>query len=153
MRKSNNFGNNGFKFINPFRNMYLRIKADEVMKQTSVRFGLLAILFSGLCLGLCYPCVWVGIQGVIYAFTHFFGPLTYLFGAANLVIAALSLGFMMIPYYFWLQGIQLVVMQLCLNRRFIGWLALLVWLVSVVGIFLLSLESFLVITGMGHVFQ
>lgn len=144
---------NSFRFINPFRNMYLRRREDEEIKQTTIIFGLLAILFSVLCVALCYPCVWVGVKGIIYAFTHFFGPLTYLFGIANLLIASLALAFMLIPYYFWLQGIQLVVMQLCLNRRLISWLALIIWLASVVGIFLFSLESFLVITGMGHVFQ
>lgn len=140
-------------FFNPFRKSYRRIKADEEKKQKSVRFGILAIIFSFLCVGACYPCVWLGIKGIVFAFTHNLGMFTALLGLGNIVIAALSCGVILFPYWLWLQGIYLVVMQLCLNRRLIGWLALLIWLVSVVGVFLFSLESFLSITGAGHLFE
>lgn len=141
------------RLFNPFHNSYLRIKSDEERKKKTIKFGILAIVFSFICIGLCYPCVWLGIKGVIYSFTHNFGILTYLIGIGNLILAALSCGVMLLPYYFWIQGIVLVAMQLRLNRKFISWLALIIWLACLVGIFLLSLESFLSIAGLGHVFQ
>ena len=152
MRKRNHT-NNRFHFFNLFCNSYYKIKSDEEKRQKTVRFGVLAIILSCLCVGLCYPCVWLGIQGIIYAFTHSFGIFTYILGLANIVIGGASAAFMFLPFYFGLQGIELVIMQFFLNKRFIRWIALLVWLVSVVGLFLLTLESILVITGAGHVFQ
>lgn len=140
-----------FNIFNPFRNSYQQIKTNGEIKNRSVKFGLLAILFCFICIGLCYPCIWVGVKGIEFAFTHYFGPLTWLFGIGNLTVAALSLGVALLPYYFWFQGIWLVIYQFCMNRRLISWLALLVWLVSVVGIFLFSIETFAHFVGIGTV--
>ncbi len=140
-----------FNIFNPFKNSYKQLKTDEKKKNKSVLFGLLAILFSCVCVGMCYPCVWLGVKGVVYAFTHNFGVFTYIFGLANIIIAAFSVGFMCIPYYFWLQGVRLVIMQFCLNRRIVSWLALLFWLASVAGILFFSIESFAHFVGVGTV--
>ncbi len=140
-----------FNIFNPFKNSYKQLKSDEKKKNKSVLFGLLAILFSCVCVGLCYPCVWLGVKGVVYAFTHSFGIFTYVLGLPNLLIAGFSVGAMCLPYYFWLQGVRLVIMQFCLNRRFISWLALFFWIASVVGIILFSIESFAHVVGIGTV--
>ncbi len=140
-----------FNIFNPFNNSYKQEKSDEQKKNKSMKFGLLAILYSCICIALCYPCIWLGVKGVIFAFTHNLGVFTYFLGIGNLFIVALSLGAMFLPYYFWFQGIRLVIMQFCLNRRFISWLALLFWLVSVVGVFLFSVESFAHIVGFGPI--
>lgn len=142
-----------FNIFNPFKNSYKQVKLDENKKEKTKMFGLLAILYSCICIGLCYPCVWLGVKGIIFAFTHNLGVFTYFLGLGNIFIGALSIGVTLIPYYFWFQGIYLVIMQLCPNRRFVSWLALIIWLASVAGIILLSAESFLVVTGLGHLFS
>lgn len=149
------FNNDGkrFHFFNLFRNSYIDLMLDEEKRQKSVRFGVLAIILSCVCVGLCYPCVWLGIQGIIYAFTHFLGFFTYFFALGHIFIAGASAAFMFVPFYLGVQGIELVIMQFHLNRKIIRWIALLVWLISVASLFLLTLESILVITGKGHVFQ
>lgn len=140
-----------FNIFNPFKNSFKRVKSDEEKKNKSIKFGLFAILFSCICVGLCYPCVWLGVKGVMFAFSHSFGFFTYFLGIGNLLIASFSIGAMVLPYYFWFQGIHLVILQFSLNRRFISWLALFFWLASVVGIFLFSIESFAHVVGIGTI--
>lgn len=152
-KKSKSKSKKKFNIFKPFSSLFEKTKADEEKKNKSITFGLISILFSCLCIGLCYPCVWLGVKGVVFAFTHNLGVFTYFLGLGNLLIAAFSLGVMVLPYYFWFHSVWLVWMQFVLNKKAIRWIALLVWLICFFGIFLLSLESFLVVTGLGHLFS
>lgn len=132
--------------LNPFGNVYKVAKSDEEKKKKTVIFGWLSILFSLLCVGLVYPCVWLGVKGIIFTFTTFMGFFTYFFALGHIIIFSLSLCAFLIPFYLWIHGVVLVIWQLCLNRRFIGWLALIIWLASVVGmIWLFSISMDLII--------
>lgn len=123
-----------FNILNPFGSIYKRTKLDEERKNKSVIFGWLSILFSFLCVGLVYPCVLLGVKGLIFTFTTFMGFFTYFFALGHIFLFCLSLCAFLIPFYLWVHGVVLVIWQLCLNRRFIGWLALIIWLASAVGI-------------------
>lgn len=128
--------------FNPFGKMFHRIKSDPDKKAKSVRFGWISILFSILCVGLAAPCVWLGIKAIVWSFTTFLGFFTYFLGLGNLILGLLSLSIFLIPYYLWIHSVVLVGMQLSLNKKVIGWLALILWLASVVGIVWLSYSTF-----------
>lgn len=136
-----------FNIFNPFGNAYRETKEDQEKRKKTVKFGWFAILYSLICVGVVYPCMLLGIKGVVYAFTHYLGFFTMFLGLGNLFIFALSVAFALFPYYLWIHGAILVLRQLSLNRRLIGWLALFIWLASLVGIFWLSIESFVAIVS------
>lgn len=136
-----------FNILNPFGNAYKEAKEDSEKRNKSVKFGWFAILYSALCIGAVYPCMLLGVKGVVYGFTHYLGFFTVFLLIGNAIIVGFSMAFALFPYYLWIHGAILVFRQLSLNRRLIGWLALLVWLASLIGIFWLSIESFVAIVS------
>ena len=136
-----------FNIFNPFGNAYKATKEDSEKRKKTVKFGLFAILYSALCIGAVYPCMLLGVKGVVYGFTHYLGFFTAFMFIGNILIIAFSIAFVLFPYYLWIHGALLVFRQLSLNRRFIGWLALLVWLASLIGIMWFSIESFVAIVS------
>ena len=136
-----NFGKKIFGLFAPFYGLYRKIRDDENRKKKSVLFGLLAILFCLVSLAIVYPGVKWGLKGMVYACSHYFGIGTWFFGIANIFILAFSfLGFAL-PYYLWIQSLLLLIWQFFLNRKFISWFALIVWLATLVGILYLTALS------------
>ena len=133
--------------VNPFGRLYEKRKSDPDWAHRTIIIGLLSIMFSVACVVLAYFCVKWGVLLIKWTFTTFMGVFTYLLGIGHIFCFAIGLGLFVIPYYIWINGIVLVVMQLLLNRKWIGWLALIIWLASVVGIVYVSSLSFGALTG------
>lgn len=145
-------GERKFHFFNLFSGTYDKIKEDEERRQKSVLFGLLAILLSCVCAATFVRFVLWGVKIMKYGFTHFLGPWTYFLALGNIFVALGGLAIMFLPFYLSLQGIELVVMQFFMNKRFIRWLALVVWLACLACAFYFTFDTISVLTGYGHLF-
>ena len=132
---------NLFELLNLFGKTYGLLRVDEKKRKKSVIFGLISIIFSLICVALPYPCIWAGAHGIKYACTTYLGFFTYFLLIGNATIFALSLSTFIVPYFLWIYGIVFVVRQLTLNRRVIGWIALVIWIASVVGISIVTIKS------------
>ena len=136
-----------FNLLNPFGRLYRQRQADPELGGRTILFGLVSIAFSAACVGLAKLGVEWAIKGIIWSCTTYMGILTILLGIGNIITFGASVGLFFIPYYLWIYGAVLVIMQFRLHKGIVAWLALIVWLASVVGIFYVSAQTFAAITG------
>ncbi len=126
MKKRNIFSL--LKFLDYFidaRVAYNNAKSKPEIKENTVAFATRAILYTLLYAGLCFG----GLVLVVYGITN----LVYAFFIALL---ALFLGIYLIGYGFpfIFISLNLVIKQLCLNKKFLGWLALILYMVAFIGL-------------------
>ncbi|MDE7105935.1 MAG: hypothetical protein K2O22_02075 [Anaeroplasmataceae bacterium] len=112
--------------VSRMRDKAKRIKEDEEKRERSMYFGVVSISYSIVSVGMCALGGWL--------FTTFMDT--------GLVLFTIMAGII-----FMIGGLALLIwsligwiLQLSINRRFIGWLAILVFIASLVG-------SIIIVTG------
>ncbi|MDE7384409.1 MAG: hypothetical protein K2M84_01480 [Anaeroplasmataceae bacterium] len=96
-----------------------RIKEDEEKRETSLYFGIESIAYSVLSTGMCVLGAWLFIA----------------FADTGLVLFTIVVGLVfmiggLVSFFWALVG---WILQLSINRKWIGWLAILVFIASLVG--------------------
>ncbi|MDE5855706.1 MAG: hypothetical protein K2H06_01525 [Anaeroplasmataceae bacterium] len=105
--------------ISKMRDKAKRIKEDEEKREKSIYFGVVSIAYSILSAAMCVLGAWLFIAFMdtgLVLFTIIAG-LTFMIGGLALFVWAL-VGW---------------ILQLSINRRFIGWFAILVFIAGLVG--------------------
>ncbi|MBE5735113.1 MAG: hypothetical protein E7361_01540 [Clostridiales bacterium] len=126
MKKRNIFSL--LKFIDYFieaRIAYNNAKSNPEIKNNTVAFAKRAILYIILYAGLCFG----GLALFVYGFNNI--PFAFFLALLALVVG-IYLFLYGFPFIF--ISLNLVIKQLCLNKKFLGWLALVLYLVAFFGL-------------------
>ena len=122
-------GNGILRFLNFIvkigddRMMYNNIKKDPELRKISTHFGWTSIMYSLLFLA----CGGGGGVLTYYSFTHNMGIILNIFG---IVLGIGLVLFSLEAFYFALSH---AIKQMVINRRFVSWLALIVFVISTVA--------------------
>ena len=105
--------------VSKMRDKAKRIKADEEKCESSLYFGAISILYSFLSFGFCFLGAWL--------FANFLESLLIIF------IIVIGIGFMIGGLATFVWSFVALILQFTINRRWIGWLALLIFIGGIVG--------------------
>ncbi|MDE6655954.1 MAG: hypothetical protein K2J85_03080 [Anaeroplasmataceae bacterium] len=105
--------------VSKMRDHAKRIKEDEEKRKKSIYFGVISIVYSLLSFGFCFAGAWL--------FENLLDSLLVIF------IIIIGIGFMIGGLAMFVWSIVAWILQLSINRRFIGWLALVVFIAGIVG--------------------
>ena len=112
--------------VSKMRDKAKRIKEDEEKREKSIYFGVVSISYSIVSVGMCALGGWL--------FTTFMDTGLVLFTIMAGII------FMIGGLALFIWSLVGWILQLSINRRFIGWIAILVFIASLVG-------SIILVTG------
>ncbi|MDE6240968.1 MAG: hypothetical protein K2M08_00940 [Anaeroplasmataceae bacterium] len=96
-----------------------RIKQDEEKRETSIYFGIESIAYSVLSTGMCVLGAWL--------FKNFLDTSLVLF------IIIIGIAFMLGGITLFIWALVGWILQLSINKKWIGWLAILVFIAGLVG--------------------
>ena len=111
--------------VSKMRDKAKRIKEDEEKRQTSIRFGITSILYSLVATGLCFLGAWLFIS--------------FMDSGLVLFTIILGIGLMLsgVVLFFW--ALVAMILQFTINKKWIGWLALLIFIAGIVASVILVL--------------
>lgn len=111
--------------VSKMRDKAKRIKEDEEKRAKSMYFGVMSIIYSLMSMGFCFAGAALLIN--------------YLNTLLVIFIIVIGIGFMIGGLAMFVWALVGLILQLSINRRFIGWLALVVFVACLVGSVILVL--------------
>lgn len=105
--------------VSKMRDQARRIKEDEERREKSIYFGVISIIYSLISFGICFLGAWL--------FKNFLDTALVIF------IIVLGIGFMLGGIILFIWSLVAVILQFSINKKWIGWLALLIFIAGLVG--------------------
>ena len=113
-----------------------KLKNDPEKAKNYKTFGVLSLISSVLLVGLAFPVIWLTVQLFELTFSYL-GIFTQLLLIGNIFLGMLAIEIPIIYFAVLIATIVFPISQLTINRRPIGWIALIVAIIAIIGVIVL----------------